>query len=171
MGMTQTQQQESTPCGMDDPPTVSNVSAVPTVAEARAILAASVAAQKSAVAAAAVTAALAPALNIKLINGEDNPTCHLLVHNMYDKDEEMDPGWEKDIKEEFIDEVSKFGKVLRATVMHSEPGGKIYATFETVEAAKACAENLAGRWFDKRQLRVDFIQESDLPISTTDKPS
>ena len=47
--------------------------------------------------------------------------------------------------------------------MTQEVGGKIYAAFEKVEAAEACANNLAGRWFDKRQLRVDYIQESDFP--------
>jgi len=146
----------------------SHSASVPTVAEARASLAATVAAQKSAVASAAVTAALAPAVPTTLIGGAEQPSCHLLVYNMYDKDEETEPGWEKDIKEEFIEEVSKFGKVLQATVMHQEPGGKIYATFETIESAKACAENLAGRWFDKRQLRVDFVNESDLPSTHTE---
>ena len=44
--------------------------------------------------------------------------------------------------------------------MSKEVGGKIYASFETVEGAKACAENLAGRWFDKRQLKVEFVSDS-----------
>jgi RNA-binding protein 39 len=144
-----------------------SASAIPTVADARASMAGSVAAQKSAFAAAAVTAALAPAVNAaKLIGRSENPTCHLLVHNMYDKDEETETGWEKDLKDEFIEEVSKFGKVLQATVMHQEPGGQIYVTFETIDGAKACAENLAGRWFDKRQLRVDFVTDIELPKST-----
>ncbi|OEU06823.1 hypothetical protein FRACYDRAFT_164728, partial [Fragilariopsis cylindrus CCMP1102] len=90
------------------------------------------------------------------------PTRHLLVHNMYDKDEETDPGWEKDVKEEFIEECSKFGKIDSVTVMHEEPGGKIYASFIDPTCAKACCDNLAGRWFDKRQLRVDYMQEENL---------
>jgi RNA-binding protein 39 len=90
---------------------------------------------------------------------------------MYDKNEETEQGWEKDIKEEFIEEVSKFGKVIQATVMHQEPGGKIYVSFETVDGAKACADNLAGRWFDKRQLRVDFVNENELPTSSSNEDS
>jgi RNA-binding protein 39 len=141
-----------------------------TVAEARASLAADVAARQlaaatsaAAVAAAAETRA-APVAKSSLIGNTDNgPTPHLLVHNMYDKDEETEDGWEIEIKEEFLDECSKFGKIEHAKVMHKEPGGKIFATFVTLEGAKTCAENLAGRWFDKRQLRVDYMLEANPP--------
>jgi len=77
---------------------------------------------------------------------------------MYDKDEETDEGWQKEIEEDFVEECSKFGKIESVTVMHTEPGGKIYASFVDPNGAKACAENLAGRWFDKRQLRVDYVE-------------
>ena len=43
------------------------------------------------------------------------------------------------------------------TVVADEPGGKIHARFDSVEAATQCAQNLAGRWFDKRQLRVEYV--------------
>jgi len=98
----------------------------------------------------------------KLVGGE-SPSKFILVHNMFDKDEESGEQFAAEIKEEFIEECSKFGKIISVTVMHSEAGGKIYAAFETEEAAVQCATNLAGRWFDKRQLRVDYIQESDMP--------
>lgn len=144
-----------------------SASSVPTVAEARASMQASVGAHKSAVAVADVTAALAPATVSQSIGGIDSPTRHILIYNMYDKDEETDLGWEKDIQEEFVEEASKFGKVERVVVMHKEPGGKIYASFEKVGDAEACANNLAGRWFDKRQLRVDFVVEKDVPSTET----
>lgn len=150
-----------------------SASAIPTVADARASMAAvqqavafamNSASSVAAAAAAAVEAAMAAQMpNAELLGNADKPTRHLLVYNMYDKDEETDPGWEKEIKEEFSEECAKFGRIAEVTVMHKEPGGKIYTTFETTEAAKACAAKLAGRWFDKRQLRVDFVQEDDLP--------
>ena len=93
----------------------------------------------------------------------DEPTQFILVHNMFDKDEETEVGWEKDIKEEFEDECSKFGKITSVVVLSNEVGGKIYAAFEKVEAAELCATNLSGRWFDKRQLRVDYIEEAHFP--------
>jgi RNA recognition motif-containing protein len=147
---------------------VSSASSIPTVADARASLAATVAARQ--LAAATVmngnTTAVVSTTNSKLdlIGNADKPTRHLLVHNMYDKDEETDSGWEKDVKEEFIEECSKFGKIDSVTVMHEEPGGKIYASFIDLTCAKACCDNLAGRWFDKRQLRVDYMQEENLPL-------
>lgn len=133
-----------------------------TVAEARASMAAEVAARQLA-AATAVAAATAETKLSFIGNTSNGPTCHLLVHNMFDKDEETDPGWQVEIKEDFLDECSKFGKIEHARVMHLEPGGKIFATFSNVQGAKACAENLAGRWFDKRQLRVDYMPEANPP--------
>jgi len=87
------------------------------------------------------------------------PTKNILVRNMFDKDTETEDGWEEEIKLDFEDEAVKHGKLLSAKVMSEEVGGKIYASFDTVEAAKACAEDLSGRWFDKRQLQVDFIED------------
>jgi hypothetical protein len=97
----------------------------------------------------AVSGLLTPASNTKsLIDGADNPTCHMLVHSdMYNKDEEeTDPKWEKDIKEEFTEEASKFGKIQKVAAIHQEErGGKIYSiSFEKADEAKICAENLAG---------------------------
>ena len=132
-----------------------------TVAEARASLAADVAARQ--LAAATAVAAAVETQKSAFIGNTSNPSCHLIIHNMYDKDEETDPGWEVEIKEEFLDECSKFGKIEHAKVMHLEPGGKIFATFSTLEGAKNCAKNLAGRWFDKRQLRVDYMPEANPP--------
>jgi RNA-binding protein 39 len=50
--------------------------------------------------------------------------------------------------------------------MSKELGGKIFCAFENIDGARACAENLAGRWFDKRQLKVEFV--SDDVFSSTD---
>lgn len=136
-------------------------SSIPTVAEARASMVAAIAKSNLVAATAAATAAAGFA-NAHLAHS-GSPTRYLLVHNMYNKDEETDPGWQDEIKEDFVEESAKFGKIQQVTVMHTEPGGKIYASFETVEGARACAKNLHGRWFDKRQLRVDFVHESDLP--------
>ena len=87
---------------------------------------------------------------------------HILVRNMFDKDEETEEIWAEDVKLDFTEEGGKLGKLLFVKVMSQQPGGKIYASFECVEGAAACAENLAGRWFDKRQLRVEFVDDSTI---------
>lgn len=87
----------------------------------------------------------------------DRPSNHILVHNMFDKEEETEPGWEEDIRLDFEEECAQYGKISSVVVMSKEVGGKIYATFDSVDGAMSCAKNLAGRWFDKRQLRVEFV--------------
>jgi len=100
----------------------------------------------------------------KLVTG--TPSCNILVHNMFDKDEETDCGWPGDIKEEFVEEASNYGTIATNTdgspcviVMHDLPGGMVYSKFENVDMAKTCAEALSGRWFDKRQLRVEYVDQ------------
>jgi len=145
----------------------SNPSRVPTVAEARASLASAASGLISSNTSSAVsgtTQPLAdPSNDAKVIGGASNPTKHLLVHNMFDKDEETEEGWEEEIRLEFKEECSQHGKITDVIVVSKEPGGKIYASFETVDGAKTCASNLAGRWFDKRQLRVEFVTGHQIP--------
>ena len=120
--------------------------------------------------AASATPAAAPSVSSEpadptKVGGSDSPTTSILVHNMFDKDEEDEEGWPNDIKEEFIEECGKHGKIISVLVMSNDPGGKIYATFETIDGARACGESLAGRFFDKRQLRAEFVQADDIPKS------
>ena len=99
----------------------------------------------------------------KVIGRADRPSGSILIHNMFDKDEETDEGWEDDIRLDLEEECGQYGKISRVVVMSTEPGGKIYASFETEGGAAKCAAALAGRWFDKRQLRVEFVDEGDVP--------
>lgn len=95
------------------------------------------------------------------IGNADHPTRHIHVHNMFDKDQETEPDWPRDIQQEFEEECSKYGAIERVTVVAREPGGRIYATFAEPSQAHQCAKVLAGRWFDKRQLRVEFVADDD----------
>jgi RNA-binding protein 39 len=106
----------------------------------------------------------------KIIGNASNPSQNLLIRNMFDKDEETDPNWEEDIRMDFEEECSKYGKLLKVLVMSKEPGGKIYARFNSVDEAKTCASDLAGRWFDKRQLRVEFVDELPAQEDEDTKP-
>eukprot|EP00593_Proboscia_inermis_P001865 CAMPEP_0171293158 /NCGR_PEP_ID=MMETSP0816-20121228/1303_1 /TAXON_ID=420281 /ORGANISM="Proboscia inermis, Strain CCAP1064/1" /LENGTH=240 /DNA_ID=CAMNT_0011763701 /DNA_START=846 /DNA_END=1568 /DNA_ORIENTATION=- len=90
---------------------------------------------------------------------------NLLVHNMFDKDEETEEGWERDIHEDFEEECSKYGAIKQVTVEHLKAGGMIYARFETADQAQKCATALQGRWFDKRRLRVEYVTDELFPES------
>lgn len=155
-------------------PSSNSFSRIPTVAEARTTMAAvsmqasvkvapAVCATPGATTAAAQTASEPSGTDPTKIGNAENPTKHVLVHNMFDKDQETEPGWENDIKEEFEEECSKFGKIRNVKVLAKETGGKIYASFDSIEGAKNCASGLAGRWFDRRQLRVEFVLDNDAP--------
>jgi RNA-binding protein 39 len=156
------------------PTAATGIPRVGTVAEARASLAAGNAnaaqgaptmlAQPHAwVATTAAAAAIPTIVDATKVGNAESPTKNVLVHNMYNKDEETDPGWEEEIRLEFQEESSKFGKIVKVTVMSKEPGGKIYASFDSIQGAQSCTSSLAGRWFDKRQLRVEFVKDDDLP--------
>ena len=95
------------------------------------------------------------------------PTRFVLVRNMFDKDQETDPDWQVDVGEEFREECAKFGTLEQVIVRYLEPGGKIYAQFATVEGAQKCARALQGRWFDKRQLAVEYVDEMPPEADTT----
>mmetsp|Transcript_6485 Transcript_6485/g.13528 ORF Transcript_6485/g.13528 Transcript_6485/m.13528 type:complete len:652 (-) Transcript_6485:228-2183(-) len=147
---------------------------VPTVAEARSTLAgvgqptvpavaAPLHAVTPAVPAPAQTTAGVVAPDPSKIGNSENPTKHVLVHNMFDKDTEEEIGWENEIHQEFEEECSKFGKILKVKVMSKEIGGKIYASFDSIQGAQNCASSLAGRWFDRRQLRVEYVSEESVP--------
>jgi len=100
----------------------------------------------------------------KFIKG--TPSCVFLISNMFDKDQETEEGWENDVKEDFVEECTKYGVISKGSngeplvkVEHDKPGGMVYAQFENIEMATKCTSAIAGRWFDKRQLRVEFVPE------------
>lgn len=132
-----------------------------TVAEARLSLAAAsipaIVAPVATVPVPPMTVAVPPKKETFIANA-NNPTNSLIIYNMFDKDQETEPGWPKDIELEFIEECTKYGPIDRCVVAYREVGGKIYATFRS--GAQSCASSLAGRWFDKRQLRVEFVEAS-----------
>ena len=104
--------------------------------------------------------------NPKFVLG--TPSRNILVRNMFDKDEETEEGWAEDIKLDFEEEGGKYGKIQFVKVISKEVGGKIYASFDSVEGAASCAESLAGRWFDKRQLRIEFIDDNTMSLISRD---
>jgi hypothetical protein len=128
-------------------------SRVPTVAEARAGV---LSAPTISVAASPSQPKVAQPVTVKLGNADD-PTEVIVVHNMFGSNESEEDM--KEIHEEFDEETSQYG--LIESVL--EKGGKIYARFSNLEGAKTCAGVLQGRWFDKRQLYVEFIKDMPKP--------
>ncbi|GAX18438.1 RNA-binding protein 39 [Fistulifera solaris] len=132
-----------------------------TVAEARASLAAVAASRSNLPIASIVPTVASPSTTMasdpKVIGNADHPTPYLHVSNMFDKDQETEPNWAHEIQLDFEDESRKFGTLQKVKVLADQPGGQIYCQFATVNEATACAQALAGRWFDRRLLQVEFV--------------
>ena len=111
-----------------------------------------------------------PVIDPMKIGNVDNPSQHVLVHNMFNKDEETDIGWENDLREELVEECGKYGTIVNVIVVSREAGGKIYTSFSDVTGAQTCARSLAGRWFDRRQLRVEYVTDEQVKLIEKEYP-
>lgn len=157
--------------GTSSPAKSSGNTGVGTVAEARASLAAVVASRSIVPTTATLpttvvtTSARSPSTlattDPKTIGNAHHPTPYLHVSNMFDKDQETEPNWAHEIQLDFEDESRKFGTLQKVQVLADQPGGQIYCQFETVTEATACATALAGRWFDRRLLHVEFVTQNE----------
>ncbi len=75
---------------------------------------------------------------------------------MFDPTTETEVGWEHEIRDEVMEECSKFGKVIHCGVdKHSM--GDVYLLFEALGSAKAAAQALHGRWFALKQIQVKYL--------------
>ena len=63
----------------------------------------------------------------------------------------------KDVKEDTIEECSKFGKVLNCKVDKESKSGMVYLEFSNEEEAKVAAEKMHGRWFAKRRIISKYV--------------
>ena len=84
------------------------------------------------------------------------PTQCLLLKNMFTPEEETEDDWDHEIAEEVKEECAKFGHVLFVHVDKESKDGFVYLKFDSVAAASAAQKALHGRWFNQKQLRVDF---------------
>jgi RNA-binding protein 23/39 len=144
---------------------------VPTVADARASLAATAATMFVGPSSVPAIAASNGATDPLKIGNLENPSRHVLVHNMFNKDEETEPGWENDLREEFIEECGKYGTIVNVIVVSREVGGKVYTSFTDLAGAQTCARSLAGRWFDRRQLRTEYVTDEQVKLTEKEYPT
>jgi RNA-binding protein 39 len=104
-----------------------------------------------------MAAPLAPAVNsvVPPVNGV--PSVNVLVCNMFDPATETEPEWDLDIREDMLEECSKYGQVDTVHVEKHKPGGIVLLKFATVEAAVKAANSLNGRFFAGRMITAAFI--------------
>lgn len=123
--------------------------------------------QPAAAAAAAATAAAEATAAAKAMQMPPDPKAHthgtpsncFVLRNMFDPSEETEENWEDEIRDETVDECSKFGAVLHAAV-DKMSAGHVYVMFSDVASAAGAAAKMAGRYFAKKIISVEYIEQS-----------
>eukprot|EP00850_Spirogloea_muscicola_P000824 SM000003S11069 [mRNA] locus=s3:599320:604380:- [translate_table: standard] len=83
------------------------------------------------------------------------PSEYLLLKNMFDPSTETEPDFEMDIKDDVLDEVSKYGAIKHIFV-DKNSAGHVYLRFDSATASIAAQRALQGRWFAGKMITATF---------------
>lgn len=89
------------------------------------------------------------------------PSTCIVIKNMFVLEQETETNWENDIKEDVMEECSKYGKVNHVHIENKIPGGFVYLRFAAVEAASEAARNLNGRFFAGKMITVSYVNPAE----------
>ncbi|XP_048096823.1 RNA-binding protein 39-like isoform X3 [Alosa alosa] len=108
-------------------------------------------------------AAGAPTLNLPSMNQAMNlPTQPLATHclqlsNMFSPQSENEPGWDKEIQDDVIEECNKHGGIVHIYVDKNSPQGNVYVKCPTIPTAMAAVNALHGRWFAGKMITAAYV--------------
>ncbi|XP_015747271.1 PREDICTED: RNA-binding protein 39-like isoform X1 [Acropora digitifera] len=80
------------------------------------------------------------------------PTSCILLLNMFDPQKEKDPDWDADIRDDVLEECTKYGQVYHIHVDKSSNQGAVYVKCSNAEVAASASKALHGRWFAGKQI-------------------
>eukprot|EP01121_Diplochlamys_sp_Union-15-3_P016149 TRINITY_DN5443_c0_g3_i1.p1 TRINITY_DN5443_c0_g3~~TRINITY_DN5443_c0_g3_i1.p1 ORF type:complete len:132 (-),score=23.26 TRINITY_DN5443_c0_g3_i1:51-446(-) len=94
-----------------------------------------------------------------VIQYPQSSTC-MLLKNMFDpaSEEAKEPTFEHDLREDVMEEVTKFGSVRHVCVEKLGPGF-VYLKFTSLDGAERAFRALNGRWFGGKMIAVEFVPE------------
>ena len=69
---------------------------------------------------------------------------------MFDPDKETEDGWENDIRDDVILEISKFGGALHVYIDKHSKEGVVYIMASSNETAVAASKKIHGTYFDSK---------------------
>lgn len=86
-----------------------------------------------------------------------------ILSNMFDLEEEKNrtPNWVQEIKEDVIEECTKYGGIVHISIDEQAPNGCIYIKCASISVALAAVNGLNGRYFAGKMIQASFI-----PIET-----
>jgi RNA-binding protein 39 len=88
---------------------------------------------------------------------DEGPSAYVLIQNMFILERETEQNWDLDIKEDVMEECSKYGRVEQCIIEKRRPGGFVYIQFSSVDAATKAIAGLNGRFFAGNMLTVSFM--------------
>jgi len=72
---------------------------------------------------------------------------------MFDPDKETQEGWENDIRDDVISEISKFGGALHVYIDKNSKDGVVYVMASSNDTAVAASKKIHGTYFDSKLKR------------------
>jgi len=107
-------------------------------------------------------AAAAAATAVKAEASKQQPTSScLLLRSMFDPTTETEADFDLDIREDVMEEVSKYGTLRHIYVDKVSKEGLVYLKFSEFGGAKSTFDALNGRWFGQNQIQAQYMAESD----------
>jgi RNA-binding protein 39 len=85
-------------------------------------------------------------------------TC-LILKNMFDPNEETNPDFDLEIREDVSAEASRFGR-LNHIYVDRESNGNVFLRYGSERDAEEALKAFNGRWFASRQIVADFVPEA-----------
>ncbi|XP_015122492.1 RNA-binding protein 39 isoform X1 [Diachasma alloeum] len=80
-----------------------------------------------------------------------------MLSNMFDPQNETNPTWSKEIRDDVIEECNKHGGVLHVYVDQASPQGNVYVKCPSIATAVAAVNSLHGRWFAGRVITAAYV--------------
>ncbi|XP_020609509.1 RNA-binding protein 39-like isoform X2 [Orbicella faveolata] len=80
------------------------------------------------------------------------PTQCIMLLNMFDPTKEKDPDWDADIRDDVLEECTKYGYVYHIHVDKASNQGAVYVKCSNAEVAASASKALHGRWFAGKQI-------------------
>lgn len=96
------------------------------------------------------------------------------LSNMFDPDKETEDGWENDIRDDVITEISKFGGALHVYIDKNSKDGVVYIMASSNDTAVAASKKIHGTYFDSKMIQAAYIPEKNyfelFPDAATAQP-
>ena len=85
------------------------------------------------------------------------PQFYLVIRNMFDASTETEPEWDLDLRDEVVEECSRYGSILHVFVDKASPDGCVYLKYLELVGAEACKAKMDGRYFAQKRLSADYV--------------